>query len=132
MEESIFTKIIRGDIPSYKIYEDEKTFAFLDIHPLTDGHVLVVPKQQVEFIWDLESTEYQALMDTVQKIGKHLREVLDAPYVGVEVVGVDVPHAHVHVVPFTSAGELHRSGPTGDEPDHARLAAVLKKVRLTS
>lgn len=132
MEESIFTKIIRGDIPSYKIYEDEKTFAFLDIHPLTDGHVLVVPKQQVEFIWDLESTEYQALMDTVQKIGKHLREVLDAPYVGVEVIGVDVPHAHVHVVPFTSAGELHRSGPTGDEPDHARLAAVLEKVRLTS
>ncbi len=130
MEESIFTKIIRGDIPSYKIYEDEKTFAFLDIHPLTDGHVLVVPKQQVEFIWDLESTEYQALMDTVQKIGKHLREVLDAPYVGVEVIGVDVPHAHVHIVPFAETKDLHRSGPASDEPDHTKLEKIAEKLRL--
>ena len=93
MEDSIFTKIIKGEIPAYKVYEDEHTFAFLDIHPLTEGHVLVIPKKQVEYIWDLEADDYQALMATVQKVGKHLREVLEAPYVGVEVVGVDVPHA---------------------------------------
>ena len=131
MEDSIFTKIIKGEIPSYKVYEDDKTFAFLDINPLTEGHVLVVPKQQVEFIWDLESEDYQALMATVQKIGAHLRDVMDAPYVGVEVIGVDVPHAHVHVVPFTTTKDLHRSGPASDEPDHAKLEKILEKIRIS-
>lgn len=130
MEDSIFTKIIKGEIPSYKIYEDEKTFAFLDVHPLKEGHTLVVPKQQVEFIWDLEPADYQAVMDTVQKVGKRLREVLDVPYVGLEVVGVDVPHAHIHVVPFTTSKELHRSTPAGDEPDHTSLAKIAEKVRF--
>jgi Diadenosine tetraphosphate (Ap4A) hydrolase and other HIT family hydrolases len=128
MEDTIFTKIIKGEVPSYKVYEDEKTFAFLDIHPLNEGHVLVVPKQQVEFIWDLEPTDYQALMDTVQKVGKRLREVMDAPFVGVEVIGVDVPHAHVHVVPFATTKELHRSQPASDEPDHTSLEKVAEKI----
>jgi histidine triad (HIT) family protein len=128
MEDTIFTKIIKGEIPSYKVYEDERTFAFLDIHPLTPGHTMVIPKAQVEFIWDLEPEDYHALMATVQKVGKHLREVMDVPYVGVEVTGIDVPHTHVHVVPFTSSSEMHRSGATPDEPDHAALAAVIKKV----
>lgn len=130
MEDTVFTKIIKGEIPSYKIYEDEKTYAFLDIHPLTEGHVLVVPKQQVEFIWDLQGEDYQALMATVQKVGAHIREVLDAPYVGVEVIGVDVPHAHVHVVPFTTTKDLHRSAPASSEPDHAALEKVAEKIRL--
>lgn len=130
MQDSIFTKIIKGEIPAYKVYEDENTFAFLDIHPLTEGHVLVVPKKQVEFIWDLEPTDYQALMEAVQKIGKHLRKVMDAPYVGVEVVGIDVPHTHVHVVPFTTATQLHRSASPSDEPDHVALEKTLQKVRL--
>lgn len=128
MEDTIFTKIIKGDVPSYKVYEDEKTFAFLDIHPLTEGHVLVVPKQQVEFIWDLELTDYQALMETVQKVGNRLREVLETPYVGVEVIGVDVPHAHVHVVPFATTKELHREHAASDEPDHASLEKIAEKV----
>ena len=130
MEDTIFTKIIKGEIPSYKIYEDEKTFAFLDIHPLNEGHVLVVPKQQVEFIWDLETDDYQALMDTVQKVGKRLRDVLDTPFVGVEVIGVDVPHAHVHVVPFATTKELHRQNVASDEPDHTSLEAVAVKIRF--
>ncbi len=130
MEDTVFTKIIKGEIPSYKVYEDDRTFAFLDINPLTEGHVLVVPKQQVEFIWDLESEDYQALMATVQKVGAHLREVMDAPYVGVEVIGVDVPHAHVHVVPFTTTKDLHRSGPVADEPDHTALEKLAEKIRI--
>lgn len=130
MEDSIFTKIIKGEIPSYKVYEDDKTFAFLDIHPLTAGHVLVVPKTQAEFIWDLEGTDYQALMETVHKVGNRLRDVMKAPYVGVEVIGVDVPHAHVHVVPFTSPADLHRKGPVNDEPNHVSLEKVADKVRF--
>lgn len=130
MEDTIFTKIIKGEIPSYKVYEDDKTFAFLDISPLSPGHVLVVPKQQVEFIWDLDAKDYQALMATVQKVGQRLREVMEAPYVGVEVIGVDVPHAHVHVVPFTSTKELHRQGPASDEPDHTSLQKIHEKVRF--
>lgn len=128
MEDTIFTKIIKGEIPSYKIYEDEKTFVFLDIHPLAPGHVLVVPKKQAEFIWDLETEDYHALMETVQKVGKRLREVMDAPFVGVEVVGVDVPHAHVHVVPFASAQELHRKDAPSSEPDHVSLEEIAQKV----
>ena len=130
MEDSIFTKIIKGEIPSHKIYEDDKTFAFLDIHPLTDGHVLVVSKTQAEFIWDLTSEDYQAVMATVQKVGQRLREVMDAAYVGVEVIGVDVPHAHVHVVPFTTTEELHRHVPEEHEPDHEKLAALAEKIRF--
>ena len=129
MEESIFTKIIKGDIPANKIYEDDNTFAFLDIHPLADGHTLVVPKQQVEFIWDLSEKDYKALMATVQKVGQRLREVINTPYVGIEVIGVDVPHAHVHVVPFTTTSEMRRK--VGDEePNYEKLAQLAEKIRF--
>jgi histidine triad (HIT) family protein len=130
MEETIFTKIIRGDIPSHKVYEDEMTFAFLDIHPISEGHVLVVPKSQVEFIWDLPAREYASLMETVQKIGAHLREALQVPYVGVQVVGVDVPHAHVHLIPFTHADTMHASADMSLEPDHESLARLAEKIRV--
>jgi histidine triad (HIT) family protein len=130
MEDTLFTKIIKGEVPSYKIYEDDKTFAFLDIHPLAPGHVLVVPKTQAEFIWDLEADDYQALMATVQKVGKHLREVMEAPFVGLEVIGVDVPHAHVHVVPFTTVADLQRKTVPDDEPEHHKLEEIAKKLRF--
>lgn len=128
MQDSVFTKIIKGEIPSHKVYEDEKTLAFMDIHPVQPGHVLVIPKVQVEFIWDLESEDYHALMDSVQKVGKRLRDVMDAPYVGVQVVGVDVPHAHVHVIPFTQASELQHSADQTADPDHAALAELAAKI----
>ena len=96
---TIFTKIIRGEIPCYKIYEDEKTFAFLDIHPETKGHTLVVPKVEVDKIYDLSDEDYQALMNTVKKIAKHMEEVLGQRIL-LKVVGTDVPHAHVHLTPF--------------------------------
>lgn len=130
MKPTIFTKIINGNIPSHKVYEDDKTFAFLDIHPVTEGHVLVVPKKQVEFIWDLDPSDYQAVMATVQKVGAHLREVLSVPYVGLRVVGVDVPHAHVQIIPFTEASELDYHPDMTAEPDHNALAALAEKIRL--
>ena len=96
---SIFTKIIQGEIPSYKIYEDDKTYAFLDIHPETMGHTLVVPKKEVDKIYELEDADYQALMDTVKKLSKHMEDKLGARVLW-KVVGTDVPHAHVHLMPL--------------------------------
>ena len=78
-EPSIFTKIINGDIPSYKVYEDDMTLAFLDIYAVVPGHTLVVPKKQVEFVWDLEAEDYEALFATVKKVAVRLRQALDVP-----------------------------------------------------
>lgn len=128
-EPSIFTKIIRGEIPSHTIYEDEKTLAFLDIYAVVEGHTLVIPKTQVEFVWDLESDDYWAVMATTQKVAQRLREVLGVPYVGEKVVGTDVPHAHVHLIPFTTTDEYHRSGQeNADQPDHDALSALAKRL----
>ena len=124
MQDSIFTKIIKGEIPPHKIYEDEHVFAFLDIHPVTPGHTLVIPKKQVEFVWDLDDDEYQHLTTAVKKIALHIREKLQVPYVGEQIIGVDVPHAHVHLVPFTHAIEYHQEADSSAEPDHAALAKV--------
>jgi len=130
MQDSLFTKIINGDIPSHKVYEDDKTFAFLDIHPVSEGHILVVPKAQVEFVWDLESEDYRAVMATVHLLGKRLREVSGRPYVSIRTVGTDVPHAHVHLIPFTETKDLHHSPDISAEPDHAALAAWVEKLKL--
>jgi histidine triad (HIT) family protein len=126
---SIFTKIINGEIPCHKVYEDDKTLAFLDIHPVAEGHTLVVSKVQVEFVWDLTPEDYQAVMATVQKVGLRLREVIGKPYVGQTVVGTDVPHAHVHVVPFTETYELKRTLENfNSETDNQALAALAQKL----
>jgi len=130
MNDSIFTKIIRGDIPSHKIYEDDRVFAFLDIHPVSEGHVLVVPKTPAEFVWDMAADDYQALMAAVQKVGTQLRDVSGRPYVSMRTVGTDVPHAHVHLIPFTETRDLHHAPDMNAEPDHAALAAWAEKIKL--
>lgn len=129
-EPSIFTKIIRGDIPCHKVYEDEKTFAFLDIHPIQPGQVLVVPKNQVGFVWDLPDEDYQALMSTVHKVGCRLREVFDQKQrVGIMVEGLDVAnHAHVKVFPFDNDKEFRNVPDASAEPDHEALAAIAQKL----
>jgi histidine triad (HIT) family protein len=131
MQDSIFTKIIKGEIPSHKVYEDDRTLAFLDIHPIQPGQVVVVPKVQVGFVWDLEESDYTALMSTVQKVGRRLREVFaDKKRVGVMIVGADVvDHAHVVVLPFDNFDE-YRSKPTETEPDHAKLAELAERLRF--
>lgn len=129
-EPSLFTKIINGEIPSHKIYEDDKTFVFLDIYPVLEGHVLVIPKAQVEFVWDLDDEDYQAVMATAKKVALRLREVTGAKYVHERVIGTDVPHAHVHLMPFNESSEL-KNDPSVDEPDHAALAALAEKLRFS-
>ncbi len=130
MQDSLFTKIIKGEIPSHKVYEDEKTLAFMDIHPVTEGHVLVIPKTQVEFVWDLSDEDYAAVMETARKVARHLREVLDRPFVSARIVGVDVPHAHIQLIPFRETSELAFHPDMSAEPDHAALAALAEKIRF--
>lgn len=104
---SIFTKIVQGEIPCYKIYEDEKTLAFLDIHPETAGHTLVIPKVEVDRIYDLPEEEYVALMATAKKVARHMEDVLGARTLW-KVVGTDVPHAHIHLSPYDETWEYGR------------------------
>lgn len=101
---SIFSKIIGGEIPSYKIYEDDKTYAFLDINPETKGHTLVVPKLEVDKIYELPDEDYEALMRTVKKLSIHMEKVLGTRTLW-KVIGTDVPHAHVHLLPFDETWE---------------------------
>lgn len=128
MEESIFTKIINGEIPCHKIYEDDKTFAFLDIHPKTPGHTLIVPKKQVEFLWDLDDEDYDAVMRAAKKVARRIKKVLDFEYVGEMVFGIEVPHTHVHVFGFNSIEEFRFIPAIGTVPNHEALAATAKKL----
>jgi histidine triad (HIT) family protein len=130
MQDSVFTKIIKGEIPSHKIYEDDYTFAFLDIHPVTPGHTLVVPKRQVEFVWDLPDEEYQRLLAACKTIALHLRDKLNVPYVGTKIEGVDVPHAHIHLIPFSSVAEFHGEADMDAEPDHEDLERLAKDLAI--
>lgn len=131
MAESIFTKIINGDIPCHKVYEDDRILAFMDIHPLVPGHVLVVPKVQVDQFDDLSLDDYQVLFAVVQKIAKKIKETLGTKRACLRIEGFDVPHAHVHVYGCNMAQDFY-----GDperlqkEPDHDALAAMAKKLAL--
>ncbi len=97
--DNVFSKIIRGEIPCYKIYEDEKNLAFLDIAPESKGHTLVIPKAEVDKVYELSDEDYDSLFHAVKKLAKHMEEVLGARIV-MKVVGTDVPHAHVHLMPI--------------------------------
>ncbi len=106
MEDSIFTKITKGEIPCHKVYEDELTIAFLDIYPSHYGKILVVSKKQVEQFIDLPEEDYIALWQTVRKVARKLREVTGKNRVAIVIKGVDVPHAHVHLIPINDDERL--------------------------
>lgn len=127
MEDSLFTKIIKGEIPAHKIYEDESTLAFLDLFPIVRGHTLVIPKTQVENMWDLSDTDYAAVMATVKKVALRLELVLSPLKVGLKVMGTDVPHAHVHVIPFNDPEEFHIKA-NHNETDHSELERLSKEL----
>ena len=129
-EASIFTQIINGDIPAHKVYENDHTLAFLDIHPSRPGHTLVVPKKQVAYIWDMEPGDYDELMRTAQKVGKVMRRELGVPFVGIKVVGVDVPHTHVHLIPFSTVDEYRQEADLLSEPDHETLAVMAQRLHF--
>lgn len=129
MEDSIFTKIIKGEIPCHKVYEDELTFAFLDIHPIQPGQVLVVPKQQIQFVWDLPAEDYAAVMATVKQIALRLREVFeDKSHVALQIEGLDVAHAHLKLFPFSTPEEFRHIPDPSAEPDHNALASIAQRL----
>ena len=103
---SIFTKIANGEIPSYKVAESEKYFAFLDINPMVAGHTLVIPKHEVDYIFDLDVDQYKGLWEFAQKVAKAIDNAIPCKRVGVAVLGMEVPHAHIHLVPLQSEGDM--------------------------
>jgi histidine triad (HIT) family protein len=104
---SIFTRIIQGEIPSYKVAENAHCYAFLDIFPLQRGHVLVVPKKEVDLIYDLEDSEYLELMSFSKKIAKAIQKAIPCERVGMTVIGLEVPHAHIHLVPINNVNDIN-------------------------
>lgn len=103
---SIFTKIVNGEIPSWKVAEDENYFAFLDIFPVTKGHTLVIPKKEVDYLFDLDDETYTGLQLFAKKVALGIQRTIPCNRVGVMVLGLEVPHAHIHLVPMQSEADL--------------------------
>ena len=108
---SIFSKIVSGDIPAYKIAEDDYHLAFLDIFPLAKGHVLVIPKKETGYIFDITSDEYLELWKFAQKVAKGMDKVITCERIGVAVIGLEVPHAHIHLVPLNNVSDINFERP---------------------
>lgn len=108
---SVFSKIIQGEIPSYKIAENEKFYAFLDVFPLVHGHTLVVPKRETDYIFDLSENELKEILLFAQPIARAIEKAFPCKRCGVSVIGLEVPHAHVHLVPINSADDLNFTRP---------------------
>ena len=108
---SIFSRIVAGEIPCYKIAEDDKYFAFLDISPLQKGHTLVIPKREVDYFFDLTDEEIGAMQVFAKHVAEAIKEVLPCRKVGQAVLGLEVPHAHIHLVPMQSEGDLNFANP---------------------
>lgn len=108
---SIFTKIVKGEIPSYKVAESEHCYAFLDINPLAKGHALVIPKKEVDYILDLDDQLYNELFAFAKAVGKAIEKVIPCKRIGMIVFGLDVPHAHIHLIPINKSSEMNFSSP---------------------
>ena len=107
----LFARIASGEIPSYKIAEDERFFAFLDINPLAKGHTLVIPKQEIDYIFDMDEDMYRDLWLFAMKVAKAIKKTVPCIKVGVAVIGLEVPHAHIHLVPLNSMDDINFSRP---------------------
>ena len=108
---SIFSRIAAGEIPSYKVAEDEKHFAFLDINPMAPGHTLVIPRKETDYLFDLSAEEYGELMEFARKVALKLKKAVPCKRIGVAVLGMEVPHAHIHLVPLQSEADMDFRAP---------------------
>lgn len=125
---SIFTRIINGEIPCYKIYEDDNFFAFLDISPLQKGHTLVVPKQEVDYIFNLDETTYEAFFVTAKKIAHAIEKAVPCKRIGIAVIGLEVPHAHIHLIPLATVNAINFSDPKLNLPKET-MEEIAKTIR---
>jgi histidine triad (HIT) family protein len=124
---TIFSKIIAGEIPSYKILEDDRFFAFLDIFPLVEGHVLVVPKVEVDKIFDLDDNYLGEALLFSKKIGKAIEKAFDCNRCGISVIGLEVPHAHIHLMPISGVDDMNFRNPKL-KLDEAAMKAIQEKI----
>ena len=108
---SIFSKIVNGDLPAFKVEEDENHLAFLDVFPLAKGHVLVIPKKETDYIFDINSDDYLALWQFSQKVAKAMDKVIPCKRIGVAVIGLEVPHVHIHLVPINNVSDINFERP---------------------
>lgn len=120
---TIFSKIIKGDIPCYKIAEDDRFFAFLDINPVSWGHTLVVPKHETDYIFDLSDEEIGEMMKFAKRVAAGIKEAVPCRKVGMAVLGLEVPHAHIHLIPLTKEGDMDFKNKVSD-PDPERMRQV--------
>jgi histidine triad (HIT) family protein len=128
MADSVFTKIIKGEIPRHHVYEDEKTIAIIPLYPVAKGHVLVIPKLQIDQFIDLPDEDYQAVMATVKKVGQRMKEVLKSKRIGVQIEGLEVPHAHVHVLAFDNKEEFRELPDESKDPDYQKNEELAQKL----
>jgi len=124
---SIFTRIMSGEIPAHVIAENERFFAFLDVFPLVEGHTLVIPKQEIDYLFDLEPDILGGLLQFAQPLAHAIRKACPCRKVGVSVVGLEVPHAHVHLIPINAVDDMNFSRPKL-KPSHDELRAVAARI----
>ncbi|HNZ80434.1 MAG: HIT family protein [Bacteroidales bacterium] len=124
---SIFSKIVAGEIPSYKIAEDEHFFAFLDIHPLMPGHTLVIPKKETDYLFDIDDRELAAMIVFAKKIALALKTAIPCKRIGMAVVGMEVPHAHIHLIPINKETDMLFSKPKLN-PTAEEMKAIAEKI----
>ena len=127
---SIFSKIINDEIPAYKILENENFLAFLDIFPLAKGHVLVIPKKEIDYLFDVSSDEYGELWKFARQVAKAMDKVIDCKRIGVAVIGLEVPHAHIHLVPLNNVSDINFERPklSFSEEEMNEIAQKIRKA----
>jgi len=127
---SIFSKIINDEIPAYKILENENFLAFLDIFPLAKGHVLVIPKKEIDYLFDISSDDYGELWKFAQQVAKAMDKVIDCKRIGVAVIGLEVPHAHIHLVPLNNVSDINFERPklSFSEEEMNEVAQKIRKA----
>ncbi len=130
MNDSIFTRIIKGEIPCHKVYEDETSFAFLDIHPINPGHILLIPKKEVDHLWELDDETYHHLWDVAKVLSGRIQSTLAPPRVGIVVEGFGVAHAHIHIIPLHKGNDIKKHQDTESTPDHDALGVIAEKLSI--
>lgn len=127
----VFCKIVKGEIPSYNVYEDDHALAFLDIHPVSKGHTLVIPKVHQDHLDDLDEVVYLKLQSAAYAVTKSIKSHLNPIRVGRAVIGIDVPHAHIHLIPIYEGNEIGLKQDFAAEPDHTGLSVISNKIRVS-
>lgn len=127
---TIFSRIVAGEIPSHKVAEDEEFFAFLDINPVAKGHTLVIPKQETDYIFDLDDALLGRMMAFAKRVARAQEEVIPCKRVGMAVMGLEVPHAHIHLIPITKESDMYFGGDkmTVTQDDLASVAALIRNA----